>query len=155
MQKLSNKNISWLVKLKQRQKNGELYLTKKQISGQFGITVRRVQQIWNTFIRTGKVPKLHKPGPSCQPLSEDERRLVMKAYRLCNSGAKVLEEIIFVMEGAKVIRNNTMNLLIEFLIITFSPLYLQSSHLSKEGLLPLHSGASKIPLSPTYNHRLY
>jgi putative transposase len=94
-----------MIKLKQRQKNGEFFLTNKRISGTFGITIRRVQQIWNTFVTTGEVPKLHKPGPSCQPLSEDERRLVMKAYRLCKSGAKVLEEIIFVMEGVKISHN--------------------------------------------------
>jgi len=105
MRKLSNKKISRLITLKQRQKNGESYITNKRIGDKFGITVRRVQQIWKYYVTTGDVPKLNKPGPDRQPLNEEEKRLVMKAYRLCNSGAKILEEIIFVMDGVKISHN--------------------------------------------------
>jgi len=88
MRKLSNKKIQRMIKMKLMEEPNE------QIARHFGITTRRVQQIFKIYWKTGSSPKLQKPGKKRTEPSEDEMRIVQEAYRHLHCGARMLEKYI-------------------------------------------------------------
>ena len=88
MKKLSNKKIQRIVKMKLV---GE---SNKQIAKHFGVTTRRIQQIFKVYWKTGSSPKLQKPGKRRAEATEDDILTVKEAYKELPSGARMLEKFI-------------------------------------------------------------
>lgn len=88
MRKLSNKKIQQIIKMKLLEKSNT------HIARHFGVTPRRVQQIFKFYWKTGASPKLRKPGKKRTDPSEDDVRIVREAYMEIHCGARMLEKYI-------------------------------------------------------------
>jgi putative transposase len=59
-----------------------------------GVTERRVNQIWQKYDQTEKIPELGKPGRPPKPIQELEIKLVKDVYAKYKASASVLEKLI-------------------------------------------------------------
>ena len=86
MVKLSEGKIRWIVQEKLRgRRTGELALIQR-------VSRRRVEQLWQTYRRTGIVPALKKPGtPRKAATNLRDAATVMKAYDELKVNALTLE----------------------------------------------------------------
>jgi len=86
--KLDDSKIRWMVKMKkQGVRNEEIASVQK-------VSVRRVQQIYAQYKRTGQMPSLRRSGRPVKEISEEERRIVLEAYARFRSNALYLEALI-------------------------------------------------------------
>jgi putative transposase len=86
--KLNNTKVLELL----RKKNNGLssYKTRKA----FGISERRVNQLWREYCLNGVVPRLKRPGRPSKPLEAWEVSLVKEAYKKYGASASILEKLI-------------------------------------------------------------
>jgi len=69
--------------------------TTYQVRKIAGISIRRVNQVWNQYLVTGKLPEIgKKAGRPSKPLNEDEIVLVKEAYQKYMVSADTLERLI-------------------------------------------------------------
>lgn len=66
----------------------------RKIAKKFGITPRRVRQIYSRYCNEKVYHKLRKPGKQIKELTNEEKKLIDKAYKEIMSGAVVLEKYI-------------------------------------------------------------
>lgn len=88
--KLTRKTLIELIDLKN--KGWTSYQVKKKV----GVTVRRIDQIYNKYQKTGKILELGKNiGRPKRPITKQEKRIICEAYekyRVCASQLKLLIE---------------------------------------------------------------
>lgn len=58
------------------------------------IGIRRVNQVYKLFIETGTIPELKRAGRKPQPITNEEREMVTKAYAKYRVSASTLEPLI-------------------------------------------------------------
>ncbi|MEM3493657.1 MAG: IS481 family transposase, partial [Thermoplasmata archaeon] len=88
--KLTPKKIRWIIKRKQEG------MTSKEIAFAMKVSKRRVNQIWQIYRATGKIPEIGKRlgRPKKQPLSEREKEVIIMAKKKYKFGARRLEPLI-------------------------------------------------------------
>jgi putative transposase len=91
MKKLTKRKIEWIIRWKMKGKtNEELAISQK-------VSVRRVQQLYSEYTRTGSLPVLKNPGRPRKPIDPDETNMIIETYNeyLCNALTmeKVIQEI--------------------------------------------------------------
>jgi putative transposase len=97
--KLNNRKIQWLIQEKLRGRgSGELALIQK-------VTRRRVEQLWQTYRKTGAMPTLKKPGRPRSIRDLKEAAIILEAYNQHRLGAVNLERIINVKLGVHIPHN--------------------------------------------------
>ena len=85
---LDQAQVEWIVRAKEKgERNQDIARTQ-------GVSVRRVQQLYNGYRRSGKVPVLGKAGRPRRVVSDEERREVLCAYNRWRACACYLEEIL-------------------------------------------------------------
>ena len=89
MVKLNERKIRWIIQEKLRGRGaGEIALIQR-------VSHRRVEQIWQTYRRTGIIPTLKKPGrPKGAPVHLREVGLVLKVYDELKVNALTLERVL-------------------------------------------------------------
>jgi len=89
MVKLNERKIRWIIQEKLRGRGaGEIALIQR-------VTHRRIEQIWQTYKRTGVAPTLKQPGrPKGEPIRLHEPALVLKAYDQLKVNALTLERVL-------------------------------------------------------------
>jgi len=97
--KLNDRKIQWIIqeKLKGRS-SGELALIQK-------VTRRRVEQLWQAYRLTGRIPTLKKPGRPKRNINLPEAEVVIEAYQEHQLGAINLENIIKTKLGIRIPHN--------------------------------------------------
>ena len=60
-----------------------------------GISIRRTYQIWNEYLKTGKIPEIGRiMGRPTRPITLREKKIVKEAYKLYRVSASTLEKLI-------------------------------------------------------------
>jgi len=97
--KLNNRKTRWLIQEKLRGRgSGELALIQK-------VTRRRVEQLWQTYRKTGLIPTLKKPGRPRSSRDLKEATMILEAYDQHSLGAVNLERIINTKLGVHIPHN--------------------------------------------------
>jgi putative transposase len=97
--KLNDRKIRWLIQEKLRGRgSGELALIQK-------VTHRRVEQLWQTYRRTGITPTIKKPGRPRSSRNLKEAATILEAYDQHRLGAVNLERIIKAKLGVHIPHN--------------------------------------------------
>jgi putative transposase len=97
--KLNNRKIRWLIQEKLRGRgSSELALVQK-------VTRRRVEQLWQTYRKTGAMPTLKKPGRPRNIRDLKEATLILETYDRHRLGAVNLERIINAKPGVHIPHN--------------------------------------------------
>ena len=97
--KLNNRKIQWLIQEKLRGRgSGELALIQK-------VTRRRVEQLWQTYRKTGVMPTLKNPGRPRKNRDLKEASMILEAYDQHKLGAVNLERIINTKHGVHIPHN--------------------------------------------------
>lgn len=79
-----------------------------------GISVRRVNQVWQEYLLTGEIPDIGKrAGRPAKPLTQEERELVRLAYETYRVSATTLEPLIERDEGVHIPHNRIHRVLLE------------------------------------------
>jgi len=89
MVKLNEQKIRWIIHEKLRGRGaGELALIQR-------VSHRRVEQLWQMFKRTGRIPVLKKPGrPGEASISLRDATLILEAYDRLKVNALTLESVL-------------------------------------------------------------
>jgi putative transposase len=78
-----------------------------------GISVRRVYQVWNAYLRTGRIPEIGKAvGRPRKPLHRSEVQLVVSQYRKHRLCAVMLEKLIRFNEHVSISHNRIHQILL-------------------------------------------
>ena len=89
--KLDPVKVAWIIRQKENGARNET------IARSMGVSVRRVQSLYSSYMRTGSVPELGRPGRKRIEPSEDERRIIEEAHKEHEAGAVLLERVIDVI----------------------------------------------------------
>jgi len=114
-----NDNLSLVMKLTKpkvlemiRMKNDGI--TSYQARKVAGITVRRVDQVYASYLRTGEPPAIgRRMGRPTRPITGEERELVQKAYEKYRVSAATLERLIKRDYGVNIPHNHIHKIMIE------------------------------------------
>jgi putative transposase len=94
---LEQRQVEWIIKAKE--KSGR----SVDIANAWGISVRRVQQLYSSYRETGSIPILRKPGrPKAPELTEHERSIIKAAYERLRICACYLEDVLSSSYGVKI-----------------------------------------------------
>jgi putative transposase len=80
--------IEWIIKAKNEGKKNQDIASIQEVS------VRRVQQLYGEYRRTGTIPSLKRPGRPRSEVSEYERRTIVDAYGRHRACACYLEQML-------------------------------------------------------------
>ncbi len=83
------------------------------IGRRFGVSPRRVRQLEKEYEETGKVPKLRRPGPKSQEISEEVKRIIVEEWKENPVGALTLERILKKKHVLSVSHNKIHEVLLE------------------------------------------
>jgi putative transposase len=97
--KLDPVKVEWVVRQKEKG------ASNRRIADSVRVSCRRVQELWSEYRRTGAVPVLKRPGRRRVEPSEEEMRVVARAYARYRRGALILERVIAVIYGASIPHN--------------------------------------------------
>src|SRR3990172_8196133 len=86
MVKLTEKNIKWIIRHTEIQKDE----TTESISMMYKISERRVQQIRKEYKDTGEIPRLIKSRRPKTELSDRDEEIIRKAWESTRVGARLL-----------------------------------------------------------------
>jgi putative transposase len=87
---LKQRQIEWII---QARKEGK---KNRDIANAQAISVRRVQQLYSSYRKSGSIPVLKKPGrPTASEISEYERCVIRDAYERFRMCACYLEQVLF------------------------------------------------------------
>jgi putative transposase len=100
MVKLNERKIRWIIQQKLGGRGtGEIALIQR-------VTRRRIEQLWQTYRRTGILPTLKKPGrPSKAPVSLRDAALILETYDKLKVNALTLEHVLRDTYGVKLPHN--------------------------------------------------
>jgi len=86
---LEQRQIEWIVKARNEGKKNI------DIANVQGVSVRRVQQLYSAYRRSGSIPVLRKPGrPRAPEITEGERCVIRDAYERFRMCACYLEQVL-------------------------------------------------------------
>ena len=86
---LEQRQIEWIIKAKNEGRRNV------DIANVQGVSVRRVQQLYSAYRRSGSIPVLKKPGrPRAPEITEDERSVIRDAYERFRMCACYLEQVL-------------------------------------------------------------
>ncbi len=108
MVKLTDSRIRWIIRQKEK---GEM--TEKKIAAVYGITTRRLRQLWTQYRSTGQMPTLSQPGRPTTPRDPGEEDLVLEAYKKHHVCAVVLEHLIQKDHSTRIPHNRIHTILIK------------------------------------------
>jgi putative transposase len=77
------------------------------------VTVRRVNQVWSAYLRTGEILELKKAGRPTRPITEDEERLVREVYVKYSVSASALEGLIERDYGKRISHNHVHRIMVK------------------------------------------
>jgi putative transposase len=97
--KLDPVKVGWIIRRK------EEGASNRTISDSTDVSVRRVQELWSAYRKTGTLPVLKRPGRKRVEPSVEESELVARAYAEYRRGALMLERVIAVIYGARIPHN--------------------------------------------------
>lgn len=97
--KLDPVKVEWILRQKGRG------TCNRTIADSMKVSVRRVQELWSAYTTTGDIPLLKRPGRKRVEASEEEKRIVARAYGEYRRGALMLERVIAVIYGASIPHN--------------------------------------------------
>ncbi|MGH9919921.1 MAG: DDE-type integrase/transposase/recombinase [Nitrososphaerales archaeon] len=97
--KLDPVKVEWIIRQKEKGAGNDA------IALSMGVSVRRVQELYSSYKKTGIVPELGRPGRRRIEPSEEERRLVAEAHREHKVGAVMLERVIDVIYARHIPHN--------------------------------------------------
>ena len=106
--KLDPVKVGWIVQEMQKGEQGS-----SRIAGSAGVSVRRVQQIYAEYCRTGSVPVLGTPGRPRKEIPDHVKIMVEEAFRQHVTGAARLEKIIDVTKRTHIPHNTIHRVLRE------------------------------------------
>ena len=100
MVKLNERKIRWIIQQKLGGRGtGEIALIQR-------VTRRRIEQLWQTYRRTGILPTLKKPGrPSKAPVNLRDAALILETYDKLKVNALTLEHVLRDTYGVKLPHN--------------------------------------------------
>mgnify|MGYP001379910416 FL=1 len=89
MKKLNNKKIRWIIRQKDKRavKNTDISFPQK-------VTVRRINQLYAEYKKTGIVPVLKKCGRKPKPLTEEQKKIIDDIRNEYKVGPLGLEKVI-------------------------------------------------------------
>ena len=76
--KLTQKKIRWIIKRYDER------MPVSEIAFLTNVTERRVRQIIQSYKEKGRIPMIKKPGRKRRKLTQDEKEIIMKAYKNTN-----------------------------------------------------------------------
>jgi putative transposase len=85
---LDQAQIEWIIKTKKEGKKNQDIASIQEVS------VRRVQQLYGEYRKTGTIPSLKRPGRPKGEISECERRTIIDAYARHRACACYLEQML-------------------------------------------------------------
>jgi putative transposase len=98
--KLDPVKVAWIIKQKE-----EGAMKNEAIARGMRISVRRVQELYSSYKRTGIVPELGKPGRKRIEPTDEERKMVADAHKEHEVGAVMLERVIDVIYAVHIPHN--------------------------------------------------
>lgn len=106
--KLTDSEIRWMIRRKE-----EGRITNKKIARVYGITPRRLQQLWAQYRSTGQMPTLHKPGRPRKPPDPVEEEMVLEMWGKHHVCAVILEHLIQKEHGERIPHNRIHTILVK------------------------------------------
>ena len=86
--KLDPVKVAWIIRQKENSVSNSVIACAMKVS------VRRVQRLYSLYRATGLIPELKKPGRKHVETSDEERSIILEAYKEHKVGALILERII-------------------------------------------------------------
>lgn|ERR1035437_378077 len=97
--KLDPVKVAWIIRQR------EIGAENDVIASAMGVSVRRVQELYSSYRKTGVVPELGRPGRKRVESSDDERRIIADAHKEHKVGAVMLERVIDVIYARHIPHN--------------------------------------------------
>ena len=97
--KLDPVKVEWIIRQK------EDGARNKTVARSMNISIRRVQELYSSYRKTGIVPELGRPGRKRMEASDEERRIIAEAHKEHEVGAVMLERVIDVIYARHVPHN--------------------------------------------------
>ncbi len=97
--KLTQKKIRWIIKRYDER------MPVSEIAFLTNVTERRIRQIIQSYKEKGKIPMIKKPGRKRRKLTQDEKEIIMKAYKKYKFGARLLERVLDERYGVHIPHN--------------------------------------------------
>ena len=97
--KLDPVKVAWIIRQKEDGTRNET------VAGSMNISIRRVQELYSSYRKTGMVPELGRPGRRRIEASDDERRIIAEAHEGHEVGAVMLERVIDVIYARHIPHN--------------------------------------------------
>lgn len=108
MVKLTDSRIKWMMRKKEQ---GEM--SNGKIARIYGITPRRLQQLWAEYRSTGEMPRLKKPGRPKKPPDPVEEEIVLAMWHRHHVCAVILEHLIQKEYGERIPHNRIHRYLVK------------------------------------------
>ena len=86
--KLTQKKIRWIIKRYDER------MPVSEIAFLTNVTERRIRQIIQSYKEKGRIPMIKKPGRKRRKLTQNEKEIIMKAYKKYKFGARLLERVL-------------------------------------------------------------
>jgi len=106
--KLTDSKIRWMIRRKE-----EGRMTNTKIARVYGITPRRLQQLWAEYRSTGHMPTLHRSGRPRKPLDPGEEEMVVGIWEKHHVCAVILEHLIQKEHDIRVPHNRIHTILVK------------------------------------------
>jgi len=97
--KLTQKKIRWIIKRYDER------MPVSEIAFLTNVTERRIRQIIQSYKEKGRIPMIKKPGRKRRKLTQDEKEIIMKAYKKYKFGARLLERVLDERYGVHIPHN--------------------------------------------------
>ena len=97
--KLDPVKVAWIIKQKDSGARNETIASSMKVS------VRRVQELYSSYKKSGTIPELRRPGRRRISPSDDERRMIADAHKEHEVGAVMLERVIDVIYAVHIPHN--------------------------------------------------
>lgn len=88
-------------------------ISSYQLRKEAGVSKRRIDQIWNEYLKTEEIPVLKQPGRPNKLIEEAEVLLVKEAHAKYGVSASTLEKLIWKDHGIKIPHNRIHRILLQ------------------------------------------
>jgi len=97
--KLDPVKVAWIIAQKEGGARNE------KIASSVKVSIRRVQELYSSYKKTGTIPELGRPGRRRIEPSDEEKRMIADAHREHEVGAVMLERVIDVIYARHIPHN--------------------------------------------------
>src|SRR5271157_3411546 len=105
--KLDPTKVEWIVRQREKGERNDAVASAMKVS------IRRVQEIFSEYRRTGLIPPLRRPGRREAATSAEEREIISKSYEEQRASACPLERSIHAKYGVRISHNRIHRVLKE------------------------------------------